>query len=368
MRDAVIVAATRSPIGRGGRGSLSGVRLADLVAGVVRAALDQVPELGLAGIDDLYVGSAFGRPDTALQVAARLGLHVGPTALVSGLCTSSMQTMRMAVHAIRAGEGDAYISAGADSATQATPTARSCPARHRRLRRAIVRPSDRREALRQAAEQTGVGHRISHYEQDEFRVRSHLLAEHAVKNGFYRREIMPVQVPGGAVVTLDDSPIGGADYETMRTRPIEGRLHDGAAATVIVSDVYAQELGLRPLARVIGTAVSGAPAASQGAAVVEAARRALFHAGLCVADVDLWEIDEASAADTVAAYRTLDIKVDRVNVHGGALALGRPDGMAGARLIATLLNGLRSTDLQVGLAAVSAPNRQAMALVVERLS
>ena len=358
MRDAVIVAATRSPIGRGGCGSLSEVHLPDLLTGVVRAALDQVPALAEAGADDLYVGSAFGRPDTAVRVAARLGLHGGPTALVSGLCTSSMQTTRMAVHAIRAGEGDAYISAGADSATQLARTASARPARHRCLSR-VIRPPDPRGAS---------GGAISRYERDEFRVRSHLLVEHAIKRGFYRREIVPVRLPGGAMVAADDSPISGAGYETMRTRPSNVWLHDGAAATIIVSDVYARELGLRPLARVLGTGVSGLPAPRPGAAVVEAVRRALFHAGLCVPEVDLWEIDETSTAETIAAYRALRIEVDRVNVHGGALALGHPAGMAGARIVTTLLNGLRSTDSGIGLAAVATPNGQAMALVVERLS
>ncbi|MFF5292130.1 beta-ketoacyl synthase N-terminal-like domain-containing protein [Paractinoplanes globisporus] len=334
MREALIVGAARSPIG-----SLPGVSPPDLLSDVVRAALSQAPGLDAAGTDDLYVGSAYGKPDTAARVAAKLGLESGPTAMVSGLCTSSMQTTRMAVHAIRAGEGDAYISAGVDSARK---------------------PAVRSPCMRGGARHTPSRFRVSRYERDEFRVRSHLLAEQAITNGFYRREIVPVRLPDGRVADRDEGPIAGASYEMMRSHPAAVRLRDGAAATVIVSDAYAKELDLTPLARVIATSV--------GSDVVESARRALFHAGLCTPEVDLWEINESSAAETITAYRALRIDVDRVNIHGGALALGLAVGMTGARIVTTLLNGLRTNDLEIGLAAVGTPSGQAMALVLERLN
>ncbi|WP_433361463.1 acetyl-CoA C-acyltransferase [Actinoplanes sp. CA-142083] len=333
MREAVIVAAARSPIG-----SLRGLGPADVLSSVVRAALDRVPALEPACTDDLYVGSAYARPDTAVRVAARLGLGGGPTALVSGFAASSMQTARMAVHAIRAGEGDAYISAGTDSGT---------PRSSRRgglagARCAGGRTREHDDARRAAAEHAAARHRISRQEQDDWLLRSRLLAEQATTAGFYLREIVPVRLPSGRVVDRD-----------------AGVAADGAAATVILSDVYARELGLTPLARVVATAV--APA------VVECVRRALFQAGLCAGEVDLWEIDEASAAETIAAHRSLRIDVARLNVHGGALALGHAAGMTGARIVTTLLNGLISNDLALGLAAVGTPSGQAMSLIVERL-
>jgi acetyl-CoA C-acetyltransferase len=258
-----------------------------------------------------------------------------------------MQTARMAVHAIRAGEGDAYISAGADSGTRRSSRRGGRAAAHCGQGRA----RDHDEARRSAAEDAAARHRISRHEQDEWCRRSRLLAERATEDGFYRREIVPVRLPGGQVVDRDAGAVVAAD---------------GAAATVILSDVYARELGLTPLARVVATAIGAA--SGRGPAVEESARRALFHAGLCPGEIDLWEIDEASAAETIAAHRSLRIDAARLNAHGGALALGHAAGMTGARIITTLLNGLRSNDLSLGLAAVGTPSGQAMALVVERLN
>jgi acetyl-CoA C-acetyltransferase len=221
---------------------------------------------------------------------------------------------------------------------------------------------------------------ITRKEQDEFGVRSQNLAEKAIANGFWETDITPVTLPDGTVVSKDDGPRPGTTYEKVAAlqpafRP-DGTvtagnccpLNDGAAALVIMSDVKAAELGITPLARIVSTAVTGLSPEIMGLGPVEASRRALARAGMSIGDVDLVEINEAFAAQVIPSYRELGIDIDRLNVNGGAIAVGHPFGMTGARITSTLINSLRFHDKTIGLETMCVGGGQGMAMVIERLS
>ena len=407
MPEAVIVAAARTPIGRAVKGSLAGVRPDDLTVGVVRAVLDQVPALDPASLDDLYVGCAEPRDEhggnLARRVAVQLGLDGVPAATVNRFCASSLQTARMAFHAIRAGEGDAFVSAGVEcvsryrgfgSAGVDTPeshhpdfaaagqrtqeTARS-NARWRDPRRDGELP-DVYLAMGQTAENVAGLRGISRREQDEFGVRSQQRAERAIADGVFQAEIAPVRLADGSVVRTDDGPRPGVTLEGVSGLKPAFRadgtvtaanccpLNDGAAAVVVLSSTRAAELGLTPLARIVATGVSALSPEIMGLGPVEASRRALARAGMRMADIDLVEINEAFAVQVIACQRDLGIDPERLNVHGGAIALGHPFGATGARILTTLLNAMTRRDATFGLETMCVGGGQGMAMIVERLS
>jgi acetyl-CoA C-acetyltransferase len=406
MTEAVLVAATRSPIGRAGKGSLRDMRPDDLAAAVIRAALDQVPQLDPATIDDLHLGCAephheHGR-NMARRLAVLLGLDAVPGTTVIRACASSVQTARMAFHAIKAGEGDAFISAGvecvsryrggwagvADPATD-NPLFAAAKERGRRLGETNAYWTDPREdgclpdsyiAMGQTAENVANLLRISRREQDEYAVRSQHLAQRAIAAGFYDEEITPVTTPDGQVIDKDDCPRAGVTYERVAellpafreggsvTAGNSCPLNDGAAATVIMSDTRARELGITPLARIVATGVSGLSPEIMGLGPVEATRRALAHAKMSVRDVDLYEINEAFAVQVIGSGRRLGLDPDRLNVHGGAIALGHPFGSTGARIMGTLIHGLVSRDKQIGLETMCVGGGQGMAVILERMA
>ena len=406
MPEAVIVAAARSPIGRAGKGSLVDLRADELAAQLVRAALDQVPQLDPAEIDDLLLGC--GLPggeqgyNLARVVAVLLGYDALPGATITRYCSSSLQTTRMAFHAIRAGEGDVFVSAGVETVSRfvkgtsdGLPDTMNPRFDEAQARTAAVAASgadrwtdprstgdlpDAYISMGQTAENVALLRGVTREEMDRFAVRSQNLAEKAIGDGFFAREITPVTRPDGTVVSTDDGPRAGVTYESVSTlapvfRP-DGRvtagnccpLNDGAAALVIMSDTRADELGITPLARVVSTGVSGLSPEIMGLGPVEASRRALARAGMTMDDVDLVELNEAFAAQVLPSARDLGIDEDRLNVHGGAIALGHPFGMTGARLTCTLLNGLRSLDRQIGLETMCVGGGQGMAMIIERLS
>ncbi|MDI3406219.1 acetyl-CoA C-acetyltransferase [Streptomyces cavernicola] len=407
MTEAVIVATARTPIGRAFKGSLKDIRPDDLAATAVRAALDQIPELDPTQLNDLHMGCAEPHDEhggnIARRVAVQLGLDALPGTTVNRFCSSSVQTARMAFHAIKSGEGHAFISAGVECVSRyrhftsagldpedtmnplfARARARTAEYAHTHARWSDPRADgllpDIYTSMGQTAENVATVRGISRREQDEYALRSQLLAAEAVKNGFYAREITPVTLPDGTVVATDDSPRPGTTYETLAGlstafRP-EGTvtagnacpLNDGAAAVVIMSDTKARELGITPLARIVATGVSGLSPEIMGLGPVGATRQALGHAGLSVPDIDLFEINEAFAAQVIASYRELGIPADRLNVHGGAIALGHPFGMTGARIMTTLINGLRTLDEQFGVETMCVGGGQGMAIVLERLS
>ncbi|HWH01356.1 MAG TPA: acetyl-CoA C-acetyltransferase [Pilimelia sp.] len=414
MPEAVIVATARSPIGRAGKGSLREVRPDDLAATVVRALLDKAPELDPADVDDLVLGC--GLPggeqgfNLARVVAVLLGLDRLPAVTVTRYCASSLQTTRMAFHAIKAGEGDVFVSAGVECVSRyargnsdrlppdaqelvgggwENPRFAAAGARSARRAEGGAEPwTDPRAggdlpdiylAMGQTAENLAEAYGVTRTEMDEFGVRSQNLTEQAIAGGFWAREITPVTLPDGTVVAADDGPRPGVTMAGVAAlkpafRP-DGRitagnccpLNDGAAALLVMSDVRARELGLAPLARIVSTGVSALSPEIMGLGPVEASRRALARAGMTMADVDLVEINEAFAAQVIPSYRELGIPLEKLNVMGGAIAVGHPFGMSGARITGTLLNALDWHDRTVGLATMCVGGGQGMALVVERL-
>ncbi|MFC7457461.1 acetyl-CoA C-acetyltransferase [Brachybacterium sp. GCM10030267] len=405
MPEAVIVAAARSPIGRARKGSLQDVRPDELASQMVRAALDQVPDLDPTTIDDLQLGCAipegYQGGNLARVVATRLGLDAVPGATVSRFCASSIETTRTAFHAIRAGEARAVISAGVESLSFGTGKLVEDDVRdpmfqpawertEKRAAREIPAPwHDPREdgelpdpyiLMGQTAENVAELRGISRQAQDEYGVRSQQRAEAAIASGFFARDITPVTLPDGSTVEADDSPRPGTTLEKVTGldpvfRPggtvTAGNccpLSDGAAALVVMSEDYARELGLTPLARIVATGVSGLSPEIMGLGPVDSTRRALAHAGMSIGDIDLVELNEAFAAQVIPSAEDLGIDHDRLNVHGGAIALGHPWGSTGARMTITLLNGLRERDGQFGLATLCVGGGQGMALIIERMS
>jgi len=406
MPEAVIVATARSPIGRAFKGSLKDIRPDDLAAQMVRAALDKVPQLDPEEIDDLMLGC--GLPggeqgfNMARVVAVLLGLDGVPGTTVNRYCASSLQTTRMAFHAIKAGEGDVFVSAGVETVSRfvkgnsdSLPDTQNPLFAEAQARTAKAAEGgaevwhDPREdgalpdiyiAMGQTAENVAALKGISRKEQDEFGVRSQNLAEKALANGFWETDITPVTLPSGEVVTKDDGPRLGTTYEKVAElkpafRP-DGTvtagnccpLNDGAAAVIIMSDTKAAELGITPLARIVSTGVSALSPEIMGLGPIEATRRALSRAGMSIDDVDLVEINEAFAAQVIPSYRELGIDIDRLNVNGGAIAVGHPFGMTGARITSTLVNSLRFHDKTIGLETMCVGGGQGMAMIIERLS
>jgi acetyl-CoA C-acetyltransferase len=406
MPEAVIVSTARSPIGRANKGSLRDIRPDDLAVQVIRAAMDKA---GITGdqVDDLAVGCAEPRDEHGGNMARRIAVQLGwdhtPATTVNRFCASSVQTARMAFHAIKAGEGDIFVSsgvecvsryqnfgsAGVDAADSQNPL--FADAQQRTLKyadtndtwhdpRADGQLPDIYIAMGQTAENVATLRGISRADQDAFGVRSQNLAEESIKNGFFTREITPVRLPDGSTVTTDDGPRPGTTLEKVsQLQPVfrangtvtAGNccpLNDGAAAVVIMSDTRARELGLTPLARIVATGVSALSPEIMGLGPVDATRQALARAGMSIADMDLVEINEAFAVQVIGSARELGIDEDRLNVHGGAIALGHPFGSTGARIMTTLINGLQTDDLQYGLETMCVGGGQGMAIILERLS
>jgi acetyl-CoA C-acetyltransferase len=406
MPEAVIVATARSPIGRAAKGSLVSIRPDDLAAQMVRAALDKVPQLDPRDLDDLMMGC--GQPggeagnNIARTVAVQLGYDFLPGTTVNRYCSSSLQTSRMAFHAIKAGEGSAFVSAGVETVSRfGNGSADGWPNTHNsKYTEAEARTAKRAEsgadewhdpredgllpdvyvAMGQTAENLALFKGITREEMDHFGVRSQNRAEAALANGFWAKDITPVTLPDGTTIAKDDGPRPGVTYEAVAgLKPVfrpDGRvtagnccpLNDGAAAVVIMSDAKAAELGITPLARIIATGVSALSPEIMGYGPVEATRRALASAGMSIGDIDLVELNEAFAAQVIPSYRDLGIDLDRLNVNGGAIAVGHPFGMTGARITSTLLNSLQFHDKQVGLETMCVGGGQGMAMIVERLS
>ena len=406
MPDAVIVSTARSPIGRAAKGSLVDMRPDDLAAQMVRAALDKVPALDPRDIDDLIMGC--GQPggeagfNIARVVAVLLGYDWLPGVTVNRYCSSSLQTTRMAFHAIKAGEGNAFISAGVETVSRfPRGTSDSWPDTRNALFNAARERCDAAAAdgaaqwrdprddgqlpdvyiaMGQTAENVALHTGISREDQDRWGVRSQNRAEEAIKSGFFAREISPVTLPDGTVVSTDDGPRAGTTYEKVsQLAPVfrpDGTvtagnacpLNDGAAAVVVMSDVKAKQLGLTPLARIVSTGVSGLSPEIMGLGPIEAVKKALALAKMSVADIDLFEINEAFAVQVLGSARALGIDEDKLNVSGGAIALGHPFGMTGARITATLLNNLATYDKTFGVETMCVGGGQGMAMVVERLS
>jgi acetyl-CoA C-acetyltransferase len=401
MPEPVIVATARSPIGRAFKGSLVTMRPDDLAAQMVTAVLAKVPALAKDEIDDLMMGCGSPAGEQGHNVARVSSLLAGldtPGVTVNRYCSSSLQTIRMAAHAIKAGEGDAFIAAGVECVSRYGNGASDTPgsdnplfaeARERSSERSLGGQApwappeglpDIYIAMGQTAENVREIEGVTRQDMDEFAKLSQDRAVASIDNGFFEREVAPVTLPDGTVVTTDDGPRRGTTLEALAQlkpafRP-DGEvtagnacpLNDGAAAVVVMSDTKARDLGITPLARIVSTGVSSLNPEIMGLGPIEACRQALARAGLTIDDVDLVEINEAFAAQVLPSARHLGIPLDKLNVHGGAIALGHPFGMTGARIMATLLNGLENTGGTIGLESMCVGGGQGMAMVVERLN
>jgi acetyl-CoA C-acetyltransferase len=406
MPEAVIVSTARSPIGRAHKGSLTTIRPDDLAVQMIKAPTEKI---GLTGdqIEDLALGCAEPHDEhggnMARRVAVQLGWDNTPATTVNRFCASSTQTARMAFHAIKSGEGDIFVSAGVECVSRYknfgsagvgdpssfNPLFTDAVARTEKYvetndtwhdPRADGQLPDIYISMGQTAENVATLRGITRAEQDVFGVRSQNLAEKAIGNGFFEREIVPVTLPDGTVVSKDDGPRAGTTLEGVSgLKPVfrpDGTvtagnccpLNDGAAAVVIMSDTKARELGLTPLARIVSTGVSGLSPEIMGLGPVEASKQALARAGMSINDIDLVEINEAFAVQVIGSARELGIDEDKLNVHGGAIALGHPFGSTGARIMTTLVNGLQFEDKQFGLETMCVGGGQGMAIVLERLS
>ncbi|WP_395104376.1 acetyl-CoA C-acetyltransferase [Actinomadura sp. SCN-SB] len=406
MPEAVIVATARSPIGRAFKGSLKDIRPDDLTVQMVEAAMAKVPQLEPSQIDDLLLGCGLPGGEQGYNMARVVSVLLGwddvPGATITRYCSSSLQTTRMAFHAIKAGEADVIISAGVETVSRFSkgssdglpdtqnPVFADAEARtSKRAEGGADTWRDPREdgelpdiyiAMGQTAENVAQIRGVSREAQDEFGVRSQNLAEKALSNGFWEKDITPVTLPDGTVISKDDGPRPGTTYEKVSAlKPVfrpDGTvtagnccpLNDGAAAVVIMSDTKAAELGITPLARIVSTGVTGLSPEIMGLGPVGASKQALAKAGMTIDDIDLVEINEAFAAQVLPSAEDLGIDIDKLNVNGGAIAVGHPFGMTGARITSTLVNSLAFHDKQFGLETMCVGGGQGMAMIVERLS
>jgi len=406
MPEAVIVATARSPIGRAFKGTLTSIRADDLTAQMIIAALGKVPQLDPADIGDLILGCGLPGGEQGFNMARVVAVLLGhdhlPGTTVNRYCSSSLQTTRMAFHAIKAGEGDVFISAGVECVSRFSkgssdswpdtknPVFAAAEERSGKLAEggAAVWHDPREDgeipdiyiAMGQTAENVAALRGISREEQDEFGVRSQNMAEKALANGFWQRDITPATLPDGTVVSADDGPRPGTTIEKVAAlKPVfrpDGTvtagnccpLNDGAAAVIVMSDTKAAELGIAPLARIVSTGVTALSPEIMGLGPVEASRQALGRAGMTIDDIDLVEINEAFAAQVIPSYRDLGIDLDKLNVNGGAIAVGHPFGMTGARITSTILNSLQFHDKTFGLETMCVGGGQGMAMIFERLS
>lgn len=407
MAEAVIVSTARSPIGRAFKGSLKDMRPDDLTVQMLEAALAKVPALDPSDINDLMLGCGLPGGEQGSNmgriVAVLAGLDKVPGTTITRYCSSSLQTTRMAFHAIKAGEGDVYVSAGVETVSRFTkgnsdlipgqevsnPLFNDAVLRTQEFAEGGKTWNDPREndllpdayiAMGQTAENVAQITGITREEQDEFGVRSQNLAEKAIADGFWAKDITPVTLSDGSTIDSDDGPRAGVTLDALAgLKPVfrpDGTvtagnccaLNDGAAALVIMSDQKAKNLGLTPLARIVSTGVTGLSPEIMGLGPIEATKQALGHAGMGINDIDLFELNEAFAVQVLGSARELGIPLDKLNVNGGAIAVGHPFGMTGARITSTLINSLQHHDKQFGVETMCVGGGMGMAMVIERLS
>jgi acetyl-CoA C-acetyltransferase len=387
MPEAVIVATTRSPIGRAYKGSLIDVRADDLAGFAIDALMSKVPEVDRASVADVMVGCALTHNEQGFNVARPASLLGGmpetvPATTVNRFCASSLQTIRMAFHAIERGEGDTYVAGGVDSVTRTYGKGFDSDDLNPRFT-----DETRDDFIDQVyipmgntAENVADRYGITRQRMDEFAKRSQDRAVEAQKNGFFDREITPIEVPDGRTIAADDGPRPNTTIEKLAELPPVFKpdgtvtagnscpLNDGSAAVLVMSTDRASDLGLQPIARIIASSVVGLEPEYMGMGPVGAVKAVLAQAGMELEDIDVIEINEAFAAQVLASVDELGIDVDKLNPHGGAIALGHPFGMTGARIMGTLINDLRTLDKTIGLETMCVGGGQGMAMIVERLS
>ena len=400
MTEAVIVATARSPIGRANKGSLTTMRPDELSAQIIKALLAKAPQLSPDNIEDIIWGCGQPAGEAGFNIARVSGILAGlgdvPGVTVNRYCSSSLQTIRMAAHAVRAGEGDCFIAGGVETvsrfvhgASDTAPNPRFKEMGERtKLRAQGGQPSwtppeglpDVYIAMGQTAENVAEYENVSREEMDAFALQSQQRAAAALEAGFFAEEISPITLEDGTVVETDDCPRPQTTAEGLASlQPVfrpDGRvtagnacpLNDGAAAVIVMSDTKAEQLGVTPLARIVSSGVSGLNPEIMGLGPIEASRQALARAGMSIDDIDLVEINEAFAAQVIPSAKRLGIPMDKLNVHGGAIALGHPFGQTGARIMTTLIHGLQARDARYGLETMCVGGGQGLAMIVERLS
>ena len=382
----MIASAARTAIGRSAKGSLVDARPDDLVAFAIQTAVEQVPGLDPGEIVDVMVGCGFPEQKQGMNLARRAALLAGlpkhvPGTTVNRFCASSLQTIRMAFHAVKAGEGDVFVAAGVESISQVDGYPKSAEELHPKLFGDDAPIANVYITMGMTAENVAERFGVERDEMDRFGQRSQERAVAAQDSGFFDREITPYPV-NGQVVARDDGPRRESSLEKLAQlepafkpggRVTAGNscpLNDGAAAVVVTSDAKARELGIEPRARIVASAVSGVEPEIMGVGPIEAVRAVLKRAGMTIDDVDVVELNEAFAAQVLPVCREIGVDPfgDKLNPHGGAIALGHPYGMTGARIMCTLLNDLETLDRTIGLETMCVGGGQGMAMIVERLS
>ena len=386
MPEAVIVDAVRTPIGRAFKGSLVGVRADELAATPLRALRERNPDVDFDETVDVMMGSASGIGEQGYNVGRNATLLAGydervPACTINRFCASSLQTLRMAFHAIRAGEGEQYVAAGVEAVSRAgLGAAIADEAKHPLLNGSEGSLYDVYIPMGMTAENVAEQHDVSREAQDEWALQSQTRAVAAQASGHFDREIVGVQLPDGAQFVKDDGPRPGTTPEKLAAlNPVfkeDGTitagnacpLNDGAAAVLVMSEVRAAALGLRPRARIVASTVAAIRPEVMGLGPIPAIRALLAQTGLKIEDIDVVEINEAFAAQIVPCMRELGITAEQLNPFGGAIALGHPFGMTGARIMTTLLNGLDAKDGRYGIESMCVAGGMGQAMLVERLS
>ena len=398
MQDAVIVSAVRTPIGRANKGVLKDVRADDLAAVAVKAAVERVPQLDRSLIEDVILGCAFPEGEQGMNLARLIGALAGLPETVGGVtvnrfCASSLQAVNMAAQNIMLGFGDVFVAGGVENMSR-VPMGGFNPSYNPRL----VKPREEDASsgpyqpleleygyssyipMGITAENLAREYHISREAQDAFALRSHQRAIAATDNGTFKREIVPVPLPNGRLMEIDEGPRRDTSLERLATLEpafIKGGsvtagnsspLNDGAAAAVLMSAQRARDLGITPLAKVHTMAVAGVRPDIMGFGPVPAMRKALQRAGMQLSDIDIIEINEAFAAQTLSVVKVMGIDEEKLNPHGGAIALGHPLGCSGARIIATLINDLQTADKTFGIATLCIGGGQGLATIIERLA
>ncbi len=400
MPEAVIVDAIRTPIGRAGKGSLKTVRADDLAAIPLRALIERNPQVDFGETNDLMMGAASSVGEQGYNIGRNAGLLAGidhhvPACTVNRFCASSLQAIRMAFHAIKSGEGDQYIAAGVEAVSRAGLGAGMMDeAKHPSLNGSNGSAYDVYIPMGMTAENVAERCRVTRAQQDEWAVRSQNRAVDARDSGHFDPEIVPVPVPAhtdqdkegneievpDTVVSKDDGPRPGTTMEVLGKLEPAFRengtvtagnacpLNDGAAAVLVMSDEKARRLGLQPKARIVASSVAAIRPEIMGLGPIPAIRALLEQTGVKIDDVDVVEINEAFAAQIVPCKDELGIPDEKLNPFGGAIALGHPFGMTGARIMTTLINGLRALDGTLGIESMCVAGGMGQAMLIERLS
>jgi acetyl-CoA C-acetyltransferase len=387
MPEAVIVDAIRTPIGRAFKGSLASLRPDEQLAFVVDQILERNPGVDPASVEELIAGCGvpqglqannIGR--IAVLLSDKLGQETAGST-VSRYCASGLEAIRTAANNVVAGQGDVYLAGGVEFVSRYNAQTEA------------AHPEDQNEALQGndgtpnayiamglTAENVAERYGVTREQQDEFAQRSQERAVAAQESGFFDREIVPVTLPDGTVVSKDDGPRASSTVEKLASLEPAFRpggtvtagnscpLNDGAAVALIMSDLRAAELGLTPRARIVTAATWGNEPEYMGVAPIGAIKKALDRAGLEIGDIDVYELNEAFAAQVIPIAEEVGFDYDKLNPHGGAIALGHPFGMTGVRIMTTLLNDLDAVDGRYGLETMCVAGGQGEAMIVERLS